>query len=116
MAGKFEAKPNTGSIFNNDRKEQDSHPDRTGQGLIECPHCNGSWETWINGWLKKTKDGKPFLSLSFRPKDQQQGRSQGRPQQQSGGNFRPQQSSGGGAPQRDWSKPGGNDDVPFAPF
>jgi hypothetical protein len=24
----------------------------------------------LNGWLKKTKDGQPYLSLSFRAKDQ----------------------------------------------
>jgi hypothetical protein len=24
---------------------------------------------FINGWLKKTKDGQPYLSLSFKPKD-----------------------------------------------
>jgi hypothetical protein len=52
----FEPKDNTGSIWAN-------HPDRTGSALI------GGRKYWLNGWLKKTKDGKSYLSLSFKPKD-----------------------------------------------
>ena len=59
----FEPKDNTGSIWANDKKQADNHPDRTGSALI------GGREYWLNGWLKKTKDGKPYLSLSFKPKD-----------------------------------------------
>lgn len=55
---------NSGAIFANDRKEKDTHPDRTGSINIE------GVEYWINGWLKKTKDGKPFLSVSLRRKDE----------------------------------------------
>jgi hypothetical protein len=29
----------------------------------------GGREYGLNGWLKKTKDGKSYLSLSFKPKD-----------------------------------------------
>jgi len=24
---------------------------------------------WVNGWLRKTKNGKPYLSLWFKPKN-----------------------------------------------
>ncbi len=58
----FEPKDNSGSIFQNDRKDSDRHPDRSGQAMI------GGVEYWVSGWLKKTKDGKPFLSLAFKPK------------------------------------------------
>lgn len=58
----YEPKDNSGSIFQNDRKETDKHPDRSGQAMI------GGVEYWVSGWLKKTKDGKPFLSLAFKPK------------------------------------------------
>lgn len=54
---------NSGAIFANDRKEKDTHPDRTGSINVE------GVEYWINGWLKRTNDGKPFLSLSVRRKD-----------------------------------------------
>jgi len=58
----FEPRDNSGSVFVNDKKESDKHPDRSGQAMI------GGVEYWVSGWLKKTKDGKPYLSLAFKPK------------------------------------------------
>jgi hypothetical protein len=60
----FEQKDNTGAIFVNDRKEKDTHPDRNGSAKI------GGREYYISGWLHKTKDGKPYLSLTFKPKNE----------------------------------------------
>jgi len=60
---------NRGSMFVNDRKETESHPDRTGSGCIECPNCGTKADFWLSGWLKTSKAGKKFLSLSFKPKD-----------------------------------------------
>lgn len=57
---------NRGAIFKNDRKEKETHPDRTGTLNVEGK------EYWINGWLKEGKSG-PFLSLSVKPKDEQGG-------------------------------------------
>ncbi len=103
-------RPNSGSIFPNDRKTEESHADRTGQVYLECPHCGKTWSSWINGWLKskdgkplKTKDGKPYMSLSFRPKQdrqEQRGDSRGGGGQQqrsgaSGGNRYAESSRGG---------------------
>lgn len=68
----FEQRENSGSIWVNDRKEKDSHPDRTGSALID------GREYWVNGWLKKTKDGKPFLSLAFKPKQETPDKSKSR--------------------------------------
>lgn len=61
----YEQKDNSGSIFVNDRKQKETHPDRTGTALID------GTEYYISGWLKQSKDGKPFLSLSFKPKSQE---------------------------------------------
>jgi hypothetical protein len=58
----YEQKDNSGSIWVNDRKEQDTHPDRTGTARI------GGVDYWVNGWLRKTGEGKPYLSLSFKEK------------------------------------------------
>jgi hypothetical protein len=58
----FEQKDNSGSVWVNDRKDQDTHPDRTGSARID------GTDYWVNGWLRKTKDGKPYLSLSFKAK------------------------------------------------
>ena len=68
MSDKFQHKPNSGTLFQNDRKESETHADRTGDSLIECPHCHAQFEAWLNGWIKTTKAGKQFLSLSIKPK------------------------------------------------
>ena len=59
----YELKDNTGSVFANDRKTEDTHPDRTGTAKID------GREYWVSGWLHKTKKGQPYLSLSFKPKN-----------------------------------------------
>lgn len=58
----YEPRDNSGSVFQNDRKEKDAHPDRAGSAMV------GGVEYWVNGWLKKDKNGRPFLSLAFKPK------------------------------------------------
>jgi hypothetical protein len=58
----FEQKDNTGAIFVNDRKTEDTHPDRTGTVMV------GGKLYYANGWLKKAKDGRTYLFLSFKPK------------------------------------------------
>src|SRR5262249_30191738 len=72
----FEQKDNSGIVGVNDKNAEDSHPDRSGSAKI------GGVDYWVNGWLKKTKTGEPYLSLSFRRKDAAT-------------------SSGGGPPKRD---------------
>jgi len=59
----FEQRDNSRSLWVNDRKTADNHPDRTGTVMVSGKLY------FINGWLKKTKDGQPYLSLSFKPKD-----------------------------------------------
>lgn len=59
---------NRGVLFNNDRKESDSHPDMTGSINI-----NGV-EHWFSGWWKDGSKGE-FLSLSIgKPKEARQAR------------------------------------------
>lgn len=59
----YEQKDMTGSVFANPRKEKDTHPDRTGDCTID------GQKYWISGWVKQDRNGKQYLSLSFKPKD-----------------------------------------------
>jgi uncharacterized protein (DUF736 family) len=55
---------NRGVLFNNkDKKTQDSHPDYSGSINFNGVDC------WLSGWIKESKDGKKFFSLSVKPKD-----------------------------------------------
>jgi hypothetical protein len=58
----YEQKDNSGSLWVNDRKESDTHPDRTGSAMIDGKAY------WVNGWIKKSDKGQ-WLSLAFKPKE-----------------------------------------------
>ena len=73
----YEQKPNTGSLFKNDRKESDSHPDYKGSALID-----GLGDCWLDAWINTAKDGSKYMSLKFKPKEARTG-SYGEPQTQS---------------------------------
>jgi hypothetical protein len=59
----YEQQNNSGAVFVNDRKEKDTHPDRAGSATID------GVEYWVSGWLKKSRDGQPYLSLAFKRKN-----------------------------------------------
>jgi hypothetical protein len=58
---------NRGSIWKNEKKERDTHPDFTGSLNVD------GVEYWVSAW--KRKDGAspkaPALSFSIKPKDDQ---------------------------------------------
>lgn len=88
MSNDYQQKDNNGTLFKNDRKETDKHPNYKGDAII-----NGK-PMWISAWVKEGKNGK-YMSLSFTPKQQGGG---GKPSNQS-----PSYSQ----------KPPTEDDVPF---
>src|SRR5690348_13170275 len=59
----YEMKPNSGSLFKNDRKESDSHPDYKGQALIEGVNY------WLDAWINTTNSGDKYMSLKLKPKE-----------------------------------------------
>ena len=58
----YEQRDNSGSVFVNDRKEKDTHPDRTGTAMIDGVMY------YVSGWIKDGARGK-FMSLAFKRKD-----------------------------------------------
>jgi len=59
----YEHKPGSASMFKNDRKEKDTHPDYKGDGMLP----DGTL-VWVDAWVKKPEGKKPFLSVSIKPK------------------------------------------------
>ena len=51
-----------GALFKNESKETEKHPDYKGNITID-------WvEHWISGWMKESKDGMVYMSLSAQVK------------------------------------------------
>ena len=60
---------NRGVLFKNDQKEQDNHPDYTGKINV------GGKDFWLSAWIKTSKAGQKFMSLSVKPIEPQQQKS-----------------------------------------
>lgn len=58
----FEHKDNMGSLFKNDRKQNERQPDYRGEAKID------GRDYWISAWLKEGNRGK-FFSFAFEDKE-----------------------------------------------
>ena len=63
----YETKELSGSLFKNDRKEKDSHPNLQGSALID------GVDYWVSGWTKTRDNGDKWISLAFKRKDAKSG-------------------------------------------
>lgn len=61
----FEQKNMTGALFTNDKKGNDSAPSYKGNCLID------ERKLFISAWVKKDRNGKSYMSLSFEPPREQ---------------------------------------------
>lgn len=61
----YEAKDMTGSMFVNDKREKDSHPNAKGSCVID------GVAYWMDAWTKTTGEGKKWQSVSFKKKEKQ---------------------------------------------
>jgi len=59
----YEPKDMTGSLFRNEKRENDKQPEYTGSVMID------GRAFWLNGWVKETSAGKKYFSLALKPKD-----------------------------------------------
>lgn len=57
----YQHKPDSGSLFRNDKKESDKHPDYKGDALIDGK------EFWVSAWINEGKNGK-YMSLKYAEK------------------------------------------------
>jgi len=62
----YEQRNNSGSLFKNDRKQNERQPDYNGNAVI-----NGK-PMRISAWIKKSQNGTTFMSLAFDEPMQQQ--------------------------------------------
>ncbi len=60
----FEHKPNSGSLFKNDKREKETHAHARGDALID------GVEYWISAWTNTKKDGEKYQGLKFSRKDE----------------------------------------------
>ena len=58
----YEMRNNSGSMFKNQRKEKDTHPDMAGEIMVDGKVY------WLNGWRKIDKNGNPWYSVSVNEK------------------------------------------------
>jgi len=63
VSDKFQHKEGMGSLFKNDKKLTDKHPDYKGDAMKDGK------EMWVSAWIKEGKKGK-FMSLAFQDKEE----------------------------------------------
>ena len=54
---------NRGVLFRNMKKQNDNHPDHTGTINVD------GVEFWLSAWVKESKSGNKFFSLSVKQKE-----------------------------------------------
>jgi hypothetical protein len=60
----YQHKDNSGSLFKNDKRESDKHPNAKGSAVID------GVEYWVSAWVNDGNKGK-YQSLKFERKDKQ---------------------------------------------
>lgn len=60
----YEMKDNAGTLFVNDKGDNDKRPDRTGDAMIDGVVYK------MSGWINTSKSGNPYLSVKFSRKDE----------------------------------------------
>lgn len=96
---------NRGALFKNDRKQKDTHPDYKGSLDVE------GTEYWVSAWIKESRKGGKFMSLSLTPKEDEDNEPAPAPRQARSAPPPAPARRGGGGGFDDM-----DDDIPFAPM
>lgn len=60
MSTSYQQRPGQGSLFKNDKKTTDKHPNLKGKVMLpDGTVC------WISGWTKETSAGEKWISLAI---------------------------------------------------
>jgi hypothetical protein len=62
----------SGILFKNDRRTSDKAPDYKGNLDAACEKCGHRMHRTLAAWVRNARNGSKFLSLSFKPKADQQ--------------------------------------------
>ena len=101
---------NSGALFENQRREKESHPHLRGSCTIKTPDGE-VLEFWVSAWQKTSKKGDDFFSLSFQPKDEEK-ESKEAPVKKSSGLFKKRDEAGDSKSSKTVNEEL-NDDIPF---
>jgi hypothetical protein len=106
MANRQYDDKNRGSIWRNERKETDNHPDFTGSLNVDGK------DYWVSAWKRKegASDRAPALSFSIKPKDER-AKSNNQKDDMRTAHAQPQQAQGAQSSLSDEMC----DEIPFAP-
>lgn len=58
----YQQRDNSGSLFKNEKKTKETHPDYKGSAMVD------GVEFWLSAWMKTGKNGR-FMSLALERKD-----------------------------------------------
>ena len=61
----YETRDNSGSIFRNQKRTEENHPNGTGKCMV------GGVMYYVSAWTKTQQNGDKWQSLSFKPVDEQ---------------------------------------------
>lgn len=67
----YEQRENSGSLFKNEKKENENHPNATGKALI------GNVMYYVSAWTKEGAKGK-WQSLAFKPVEEKASKPNGK--------------------------------------
>ncbi len=61
----YQQRDNSGTLFKNQNKDTDKHPDYTGSALVD------GVDYFMDAWINTAESGRQYMSFRFKAKDKQ---------------------------------------------